>query len=64
MWFLNDSMEPKDQAQISIRTEIHSIVFSVGQEGDCQEERISRSGYFSAIYKTNGATFLQGLLWG
>ena len=64
MVFLKASMEPQDQAQITFRSEILSRVFSLGQEGDCLEERISRSGYFSAIYKTNGVTFLQGLLWG
>ena len=44
MGFLKASMEPQDQAQITFRSEIHSIVWSgqfVGQEGDCQEERIS-----------------------
>ena len=50
MGFLKASMEPQDQAQITIRSEIYSIVFSVGQEGDCLEERISRSGDFSTIY--------------
>ena len=40
-------MEPQDQAQITFRSEIHSIVFSVGQEGDCLEEKISRSGDFT-----------------
>ena len=43
-------MEPQDQAQITFRSEIHSFVFSVGQEGDRLEERISRSGDFSTIY--------------
>ena len=28
-------MEPQDQAQITFRSEIHSIVFTVGQEVDC-----------------------------
>ena len=46
-------MEPQDQAQITFRSEIHSIVFSVGQEGDCLEERISRSGDFSTIYSVS-----------
>ena len=46
-------MEPQDQAQITFRSEIHSIVFSVGQEGDCLEERISRSGDFGTIYSVS-----------
>ena len=32
---LKASMEPQDQAQITFRSEIHSIVFTVGQEVDC-----------------------------
>ena len=51
-------MEPQDQAQITFRSEIHSIVFSVGQEGDCLEERISRSGDFSTIYRVDQEQFL------
>ena len=51
-------MEPQDQAQITFRSEIHSIVFSVGQEGDCLEERISRSGDFSTIYSVSPKRFL------
>ena len=51
-------MEPQDQAQITFRSEIHSIVFSVGQEGDCLEERISRSGDFSTIYSVSKKRFL------
>ena len=35
-------MEPQDQAQITFRSEIQYIVFSVGQEGICLEDRISR----------------------
>ena len=34
-------MEPQDQVQITFRSEIHSFVFSVGQEGDCLEERMA-----------------------
>ena len=52
MGFLKASTEPQDQAQITFRSEIHSIVFSVGQEGDCLEERISRSGDFSSLRYT------------
>ena len=40
MGFLKASMEPQDQAQITFRLGIHSNVFSVGQEGNCLEERI------------------------
>ena len=58
MGLLNSSMEPKDQAQINFRSEIHSIVFSVGQEGDCLEERVSRSGDFSIIYSVSQKRFL------
>ena len=58
MGFLKASMEPQDQAQITFRSEIHSIVFSVGQEGDCLEERISRSGDFSTIYSVSQKRFL------
>ena len=43
-------MEPQDQAQITFRSEIHFIGYLVGQEGDCLDERISRSGDFSIIY--------------
>ena len=50
-------MEPQDQAQITFRQEIHSIVFVVGQEGDCLEERISRSGDFSTIYSVSQKRF-------
>ena len=50
-------MEPQDQAQITFMSEIHSIVFSVGQEGDCLEERISRSGDFSTIYSVSHKRF-------
>ena len=53
MGFLKASMEPQDQAQITFRSEIHYIVFSVGQEGDCLEERISRSGDFSTMYSVS-----------
>ena len=58
MGFLKASMEPQDQAQITFRSEIHSIVFSVGQEGDCLEERISRSGDFSTRYSVSQKRFL------
>ena len=46
-------MELQDQAQITFRSEIHSIVFSVDQEGDCLEERLSRSSDFSTIYSVS-----------
>ena len=62
MGFLKASMEPQDQAQITFRSEIHSIVFSVGQEGDCLEERISRSGDFSTIYSVSQKRFLLPVL--
>ena len=39
-------MEPQDQAQITFRSET-DYCFSVGQEGDCLEEKISRSGDFT-----------------
>ena len=55
-------MEPQDQAQITFRSEKHSIVFSVGQEGDCLEERISRSGDFSTIYSVSQKRFLLPVL--
>ena len=58
MGLLKVSIEPQDQAQITFRSEIHSIVFSVGQEGDCLEERISRSGDFSTIYSVSQKRFL------
>ena len=58
MGFLKASMEPQDQAQITFRSEIHSIVLSVGQEGDCLEERISRSGDFSTRYSVSQKRFL------
>ena len=58
MGFLKASMEPQDQAQITFRSEIHSIVFSVGQEGDCLEERISRSGDFKTRYSVSQKRFL------
>ena len=45
-------MDPQDQGQITFRSETHSCVFSVGQEGDC-EERISRSGDFGTIYSVS-----------
>ena len=51
-------MEPQDQAQITFRSEIHSIVFLVGQEGDCLEERISRSADFSTIFSVSQKRFL------
>ena len=50
-------MGPQAQVQITFRSEIHSIVFSVGQEGDCQEEKISRSGDFSTIYSVSQKDF-------
>ena len=62
MGFLKASMEPQDQAQITFRSEIHSIVFSVGQEGDCLEERISRSGDFSTRYSVSQKRFLLPVL--
>ena len=62
MGFLKASREPQDQAQITFRSEIHSIVFSVGQEGDCLEERISRSGDFSTIYSVSQKRFLLPVL--
>ena len=40
-------MKPQDQAKIIFRSEMHSIVFSVGQEDDSLKERISRSGDFN-----------------
>ena len=46
-------MEPQDQAQITFRSEIHSIVYSVGQECDCLEDRISRSGDFATMYSVS-----------
>ena len=51
-------MEPQDQAQITFRSEIDFIIFSVGQEGDCLEERISRFGDFSTIYSVSKKRFL------
>ena len=55
-------MEPQDQAQITFslkfRSEIHSIVISVGQEGGCLDERISRSGDLSTIYSVSKKRFL------
>ena len=51
-------MEPQDQAQITFRSEMHLNVFSVGQEDDCLEERISRSGDFSTIYSVPQKRFL------
>ena len=63
MGFLKASMEPQDQAQITFRSEIHSIVtLMVGQEGDCLEERISRSGDFSTIYSVSQKRFLLPVL--
>merc|ERR1712110_1082726 len=62
MGFLKVSMEPQDQAQITFRSEIHSIVFSVGQEGDCLEERISRSGDFSTRYSVSQKRFLPSVM--
>ena len=62
MRFLKASLEPQDQAQITFRSEIHSIVFSVGQEGDFLEERISRSGDFSTIYGVSQKRVLLPLL--
>ena len=62
MGFLKASMEPQDQAQITFRLEIQSAVFSVGQEGDCLEERISRSGDFSTIYSVSQKRFLLPVL--
>ena len=62
MGFLKASMELQDQAQITSRSEIHSIVFSVGQEGDCLEERISRSGDFSTIYSVSQKRFLLSVM--
>ena len=58
MGFLKASMEPQDQAQITFRSEIHSIVYSVVQEGDCLKDRISRSGDFSTMYSVSQKRFL------
>ena len=58
MRFLKASMEPQDQAQITFRSEIHFIGYLVGQEGDCLDERISRSGDFSIIYSVSQKRFL------
>ena len=58
MGFLNASLEPQDQAQITFRLEIHSTVYSVGQEGDCLEDRIYRSGDFSTMYSVSQKRFL------